>query len=247
MTSRVIELRDVRKQFGAIEAVQGISVDIGPGEIVALVGDNGAGKSTVVKMIAGTLQPTSGEILISGESISFKGPQDARKHGIETVYQDLALATQQSVWRNLFLGREARLRFLPMMNAKYMRRTARELFTDLSVNIPDERVEVAALSGGQRQAVAIARAAHWASRVILMDEPTAALGVAETERVEALIRRLAERGTAVLLISHNMAQVFRLADRIVVLRRGVHVATVERADVSEADVVALITGAKVSP
>lgn len=246
MRAPVIELRDVAKHFGAIEAVQRLSFDIDAGQIVTLVGDNGAGKSTVVKMIAGTLQPTSGEILIEGESISMKGPQDARQHGVETVYQDLALATQQAVWRNLFLGRELHWPFPPIMKAGEMRRIARELFADLAVNIPDERVEVAALSGGQRQAVAIARAAHWASRVILMDEPTAALGVAETERVESLIRRLSDRGTAVLLISHNMAQVFRLADRIVILRRGVHVDTVNRRDVSEADVVAMITGASIS-
>lgn len=245
MNESALELHDVTKHFGAIQAVQGISFAVQPGEITALVGDNGAGKSTVVKMIAGTLQPTSGSITIAGEPVSMKGPQDARRHGVETVYQDLALATQQSVWRNLFLGRELRYRWLPIMKANSMRGTAKQLFTDLSVNIPDERVDIAALSGGQRQAVAIARAAHWASRVILMDEPTAALGVAETDRVEALIRRLADRGTAVLLISHNMSQVFRLANQVVVLRRGIHVGTVERSSVTESDVVAMITGAEV--
>lgn len=239
----VIELKDIRKSFGAIEAVKGLSFDVEAGEVVALVGDNGAGKSTVVKMIAGTEQPTAGDVLINDTSVHFRSPHDARRHGIETVFQDLAVATQQSVWRNLFLGRELTYPRLPILRSSEMRQISRELFEDLSVNIPDERVELGALSGGQRQAVAIARAARWAKSLVLMDEPTAALGVAETEKVEQLIQRLSGRGTAVLLISHNMGQVFRLADRIVVLRRGTHVGTVRRVDVSPSDVVGMITGA----
>lgn len=241
--TRVIELKEIRKTFGAIEAVKGLSFDVEAGEVVALVGDNGAGKSTVVKMIAGTEQPTAGDVLVNDSNVHFRSPHDARRHGIETVFQDLAVATQQSVWRNLFLGRELTYPRLPIMRGSEMRRISRELFEELSVNIPDERVELGALSGGQRQAVAIARAARWATSLVLMDEPTAALGVAETEKVEQLIQRLSGRGTSVLLISHNMGQVFRLADRIVVLRRGTHVGTVRRADVSPSDVVSMITGA----
>jgi len=241
--TQVVELRDIRKIFGAIEAVKGLSFGVGQGEVVALVGDNGAGKSTIVKMIAGTEQPTSGDVIINGSAVHFRGPHDARHQGIETVFQDLALATQQSVWRNLFLGRELTYPFFSLMKSAEMRRISRELFDDLAVNIPDERVELSALSGGQRQAVAIARASRWAQSLVLMDEPTAALGVAETDRVENLIQKLASRGTAVLLISHDMGQVFRLADRIVVLRRGAHVGTVNRIDVSPSDVIGMITGA----
>lgn len=237
-----LRLVGIHKSFGGVVAVQRFDLEVAPGEIVALVGDNGAGKSTLVKIISGVYQPTDGEIWIKGERVHFRDASDARKNGVEVVYQDLALVQNQPVYMNLFLGRELTKGPLKILDRKEMARQTQELVDTLDVRIPSARATLRDLSGGQRQGVAISRATHWASGLVLMDEPTAALGVAETAKVEELIRKLKERGAAILIVSHNMEQVFRLADRVAVLRRGVHVATKKLSETSHNELVAMITG-----
>ena len=223
-------------------ALQGITLDVGAGEIVALVGDNGAGKSTVVNCVAGVHPPTSGQILVEDEPVRFTGPLDARRLGIDVVFQDLALASAQPVYMNMFLGRELVKGPLRRLDRGAMVVQTQTLLEELDVRIDDPRQTVRELSGGQRQGVAIARAAHWAQRVVVMDEPTAAMGVAETERVEELIRRMRDRGRAILLVSHSLDQVFRLADRVCVLRRGTQVGIRPTRETTGDEVVAMITG-----
>ena len=223
-------------------ALQGITLDVGAGEIVALVGDNGAGKSTVVNCVAGVHPPTSGQILVEDEPVRFTGPLDARRLGIDVVFQDLALASAQPVYMNMFLGRELVTGPLRRLDRGAMVVQTQTLLEELDVRIDDPRQTVRELSGGQRQGVAIARAAHWAQRVVVMDEPTAAMGVAETERVEELIRRMRDRGRAILLVSHSLDQVFRLADRVCVLRRGTQVGIRRTRETTGDEVVAMITG-----
>ncbi len=181
----LVALKRVRKEFGAVVALQEFTLDIRPGEIVALVGDNGAGKSTLIKMIAGVHQPTSGAIVLEGQDVRLNSPNDAREHGIEVVYQDLALADRQPVYMNMFLGRELVRGPLRRLDRDAMARQTHELLDELDIRVPSPRATIRQLSGGQRQGVAIARATHWAQRLVLMDEPTAALGVQETRRVEA--------------------------------------------------------------
>jgi ABC-type sugar transport system ATPase subunit len=219
----VLRLEAVRKEFGSVVALDRITLAVGAGEIVALVGDNGAGKSTVVKCIAGVHRPTSGQIRVERRTVRFAGPLDARQLGIDVVFQDLALASAQPVYMNMFLGRELVKGALRRLDRDAMVSQTRALLEALDVRIDDPRQSVRELSGGQRQGVAIARATHWAERVVVMDEPTAAMGVAETERVEELIRRMRDHGRAILLVSHSLDQVFRLADRICVLRSGAQV------------------------
>lgn len=237
-----LRLTGIRKTFGAVTAVERFDLEVGKGEIVALVGDNGAGKSTLVKIISGLYEPTAGEIHLAGERVAFHDASDARAHGVEVVYQDLALVPQQPVYMNLFLGRELRTGPLGILDRGRMARETQELVDSLDVRIPSARATLSELSGGQRQAVAISRATHWASSLVLMDEPTAALGVAETAKVEELILKLKARGAAILLVSHNMDQVFRLADRVTVLRRGTQVATRLVAETTHNQLVAMITG-----
>lgn len=239
---KTIEAKNLRKSFGAIHAVQNYSVKLQPGEVVALVGDNGAGKSTVVKMLSGIYRPDAGLIEIDGNSVQLRSTHDARGNGIETVLQDLSLAPQRSVFMNLFLGREEVITPFNLLRQKAMREQAEQLFKELGVNIPDINLPVGALSGGQRQAVAIARAAKWSKSLVIMDEPTAALGVIETAKVEELIQNLSERGTSIFLVSHNLDQVFRLADRISILRRGEYVAEYRTSDTSKNEIVSSITG-----
>jgi ABC-type sugar transport system ATPase subunit len=238
----LVRLDRVRKEFGAVVALQEVSLDVNAGEIVALVGDNGAGKSTLVKMIAGVHQPTSGEILLDGQPVTLSGPKDARGHGIEVVYQDLALADNQPVYMNMFLGRELVRGPLRRLDRARMARETQELLDELDVRIPSPRATIRDLSGGQRQGVAIGRATHWAQRLVLMDEPTAALGVQETARVEEIILRMRERGRAILVVSHSLDQVFRISDRICVLRRGTQVGVRETAQTDGDEIVAMITG-----
>jgi simple sugar transport system ATP-binding protein len=238
----LVRLDDVRKEFGGVVALQGVTLDINPGEIVALVGDNGAGKSTLVKLIAGVHQPTSGQILLEGEPVRLTRPTDARGHGIEVVYQDLALADQQPVYMNLFLGRELVRGPLRRLDRGRMATETQTLLDELDIRIPSPRATVRELSGGQRQGIAIARATHWAQRLVLMDEPTAALGVQETARVEDIILRMRARGRAILIVSHSLDQVFRLADRICVLRRGTQVGVKAVAETDGDEIVAMITG-----
>ena len=238
----ILSLQNIRKEFGGVVALEDVSLDLSEGEIVALVGDNGAGKSTLVKIICGVHPPTAGRMLVDGEEVSFANPSQAQHRGIQVVYQDLALAEQQPVYMNLFLGREKVKGPFRRLDRRGMIRETRELVEAMAVRIPSATAAIRTLSGGQRQGVAIARATHWASRLILMDEPTAALGVAETSRVEELIHSLKARKLAVLLISHSLDQVFRLSDRICVLRRGVQVGLRTTSHTTNNEIVSMITG-----
>ena len=240
--SALVRLERLRKGFRAVVAVEELTLELHAGEIVALVGDNGAGKSTVVKCLAGVYPPTSGRILLDGRPVQFSSPLDARTQGIEVVLQDLALADAQPVYMNVFLGRELVKGPLRRLDRDAMAARTDTLLEDLDVRIDSSAEPVRNLSGGQRQGIAIARAMLWAPRLVLMDEPTAALGVAETRRVEELIRRMRDRGRAILLVSHSLDQVFRLADRICVLRRGKQVGVRWRGETSGDEIVAMITG-----
>jgi D-xylose transport system ATP-binding protein len=237
----VLSLRGVSKRFGAVQALTDAEIDVMPGEVVALVGDNGAGKSTLVKVISGVAPANEGTIEWEGQQVSIDRPQDAQKLGIATVYQDLALADNLDVVGNLFLGQEKR--HLGVLDDIDMERQARELLQTLSVKIPSVRTQVASLSGGQRQSVAIARSLLGEPKIVMLDEPTAALGVAQTAEVLALITRLKDRGYGLLLISHNLADIFEVADRIVVLRLGRNAGVFDARSDSSEDVVAAITGA----
>jgi ABC-type sugar transport system ATPase subunit len=241
-TTPLVRIERIRKEFGAVVALGAVTLDIDPGEIVALVGDNGAGKSTVVKCIAGVYPPTSGQILLEGRPVHFASPLDARSQGIEAVFQDLALANAQPVYMNMFLGRELVKGPLRRLDREAMATETQTLLDELDVRIDSPQKTTRDISGGQRQGVAIARAVHWARRLVLMDEPTAALGVAETRRVEELIRRMRDRGRAILIVSHSLDQVFRLADRICVLRRGKQVGIRRTSETTGDEVVAMITG-----
>ncbi|NJC65226.1 sugar ABC transporter ATP-binding protein [Planosporangium flavigriseum] len=238
-----LSLKGIRKQFGGVVAIERFDLEVQPGEIVALVGDNGAGKSTLVKMVSGVYQPTEGEILLNGRPASFRDASDARRQGVEVVYQDLALVDSQPVYMNMFLGRELTRGPLRLLDRRRMARETQELVDNLDVRIPSAKATIRELSGGQRQAIAICRATHWASSLVLMDEPTAALGVAETAKVEELIVRLRERGAGVLIVSHNLDQVFRISDRVAVLRRGKQVGVRSIAETNRNEIVAMITGA----
>lgn len=237
-----LRLAGIHKNFGGVIAIDNFDLEVAAGEIVALVGDNGAGKSTLIKIISGLYQPSRGEITLNGEQVAFRDASDARDKGVEVVYQDLALVPDQPVYMNMFLGRELTRGPLRTLDRKRMAKQTQELVDTLDVRIPSARATLSDLSGGQRQGVAICRATHWASGLVLLDEPTAALGVAETAKVEELILKLKERGAAVLIVSHNMDQVFRIADRVSVLRRGTQVGTKKLNDTSHNEVVAMITG-----
>lgn len=237
-----LELRDIVKRFGGLTALDGVSIDVYSSEIVALVGDNGAGKSTLVKIVAGVHQPTEGTVYVAGEPVDVSGPEQARAFGIEVVYQDLALANQQQVFMNMYLGREMRMKGLPILDKRAMVRGTEEILSEFDIRIPSARSPVRDLSGGQRQGIAIGRATHWAKHLLLMDEPTAALGVQETGKVEEIILRMRERGLALLVVSHNLDQVFRIADRIAVLRRGKLVGVKRTAETDGDEIVAMITG-----
>ncbi|MCL6285677.1 ATP-binding cassette domain-containing protein [Ruegeria sp. 2012CJ41-6] len=237
-----LSLKDIRKSFGGVTAIQNFSLDLYPGEIVALVGDNGAGKSTLIKIVSGVHRPTSGDIALDGTSVSFSDASAARSHGIEVVYQDLALADEQPVYMNMFLGRELTRKPFGLLDNTRMRTETQSLVDQLDVRIPSATSTIRDLSGGQRQGIAIARATHWASKLILLDEPTAALGVAETAKVEELVASLKERNLAILIISHSLDQVFRLSDRICVLRRGEQVGVRKTAETDKNEIIAMITG-----
>ena len=246
----LLALHEITKSFGAVEALKGISFDIFPGEIIALVGDNGAGKSTLVKILSGVHTQTSGEVRLEGKTSTFSSPSDALASGIETVYQDLALIEQLDVADNVYLGREryyggAIGKFLGLLDRKHMRNATAAALAELHIRIPKPTLSVRRMSGGQRQAVAIGRGITWGRKVLLLDEPTAALGVEESEQVLRLIERVnRENQMTFLLVSHNMQDVHRLADRIVVLRQGSHHATLIKEKVTPQDIVSYITGAK---
>ena len=236
----------LRKRYGTITAVDDVDIEIRAGEITAVVGDNGAGKSTLVKMLCGAIRPDAGDIYIGGEKVALRTPLQARERGVETVFQDLALAPNRDVVANLFLGRESVRagiwKPLGVLDRRAMRKRAREQLAELRVNVPRlTGVPIAHLSGGQRQAVAVARAAFWAQRAMLMDEPTAALGVREAAQVLTLARGIADRGLAVVVISHVLPHVMELADRVIVMRHGRKVAEITE-DISSERLVRLIVG-----
>jgi D-xylose transport system ATP-binding protein len=240
-TTATLVAEGISKRFGAVQALKDVDFSVASGEVMALVGDNGAGKSTLIKCIAGIYPIDEGQISFDGRPVTIHGPKDAAKLGIEIVYQDLALCDNLDVVQNMYLGREKTDRFLRLDEAAMERRSA-DTLAGLSVTtISSIRQKVASLSGGQRQSVAVARAVMWNSRVVILDEPTAALGVAQTRQVLELVKRLAEQGLAVVLISHNLHDVFEVADRITVLRLGLNAAVFERREVSQEQVVHAIT------
>jgi D-xylose transport system ATP-binding protein len=236
-----LELRGVSKSFGSVQALQEVDFEVRDGEVMALVGDNGAGKSTLIKCVAGINSIDGGEILFDGKAVSIHGPKDAAKLGIEVVYQDLALCDNLDVVQNMYLGREER-DFLFRMKESPMEQKTTETLASLSVTtLRSVRQPVATLSGGQRQSVAVARAVMWNNRVVFLDEPTAALGVAQTRQVLALVKRLAEQGIAVVLVSHNLVDVFEVADRITVLRLGRNIGVYQREKTNQQEIVEAIT------
>ena len=245
----ILQARNLVKTFGRVVGLDGVSLDLYPGEVLAIIGDNGAGKSTLIKCLTGAEVPDSGELFVSGQPVHFKRPQDARVHGIETVYQNLAVSPALDVASNLFLGREERLAgplgsIFRVLDTKGMRRKAKEELTRLGIStLQDVTVPVENLSGGQRQAVAVARAAAFGSKVVVLDEPTAALGVRESNQVLQLVRDLRDRGLPVILISHNMPHVFDVADRIHIQRLGKCAATITPQSHTMTDAVAIMTGA----
>jgi D-xylose transport system ATP-binding protein len=243
MTTAVLSLRGVNKSFGPVHVLKDVDLDVYAGKVTALVGDNGAGKSTLIKCIAGIYNPEAGDFFFEGSKVTISGPRDATTLGIEIVYQDLALCDNLDIVHNMFLGREQKRG--PVLNESSMEALARKTLDGLSVRtVKSIRQTVASLSGGQRQTVAIARAVLWNSKVVILDEPTAALGVAQTEQVLNLVRRLADNGLAVVLISHNLNDVFEVADNIAALYLGKLAAQVDKKDVEPRQVVELITTGK---
>jgi D-xylose transport system ATP-binding protein len=243
----ILELKGVSKSFGAVQALFEVDFHVSSGEVMALVGDNGAGKSTLIKCIAGIYSIDSGDVFFEGERVSLHGPKDSARLGIEVVYQDLALADNLDVVQNMFLGREELTGPLRSLNEILMEKRANDTLATLSVTtIRSVRQTVAGLSGGQRQSVAVAKAVMWNSKVVILDEPTAALGVAQTRQVLDLVKRLGEQGLAVVLISHNLHDIFEVADNITVLRLGQNVGEYKRTDVTQTQVVEAITAGKLS-
>ncbi|MDO9641246.1 MAG: ATP-binding cassette domain-containing protein [Pseudotabrizicola sp.] len=241
----LLEVRNLSKNFGPVQALKDLSMMVRAGEVVALAGDNGAGKTTLIKAISGVYKPSSGEILLRGEPVSFAAPQEAREKGIETIYQDLALADNLSIGANIFLGREPMRKafgFLPVLDRKKMADAAKSTMALLDFHVSRMDAPVSNFSGGQRQAVAIGRAVYWNAQILIMDEPTAALGVPEQRKVISLIHQLKAQGRGVIFISHNLQDIFAVSDRIVVLRRGVQAGERRIADTTHDEVVKLMVG-----
>lgn len=241
----LLEVRNLSRHFGAVKALQECSLMVRAGEVVALAGDNGAGKTTMIKALSGVYPPTSGEIFIEGKPVEFSSPQEARMKGIETIYQDLALADNLSIGANIFLGREPmtkRFGFLPVLDRKAMADAARETMAKLDFHVKRLDAPVSNFSGGQRQAVAIGRAVYWNAKILIMDEPTAALGVPEQRKVISLIKALKAQGRGVIFISHNLQDIFAVSDRIVVLRRGVVAGERAISETDHSEVVKLMIG-----
>ncbi len=243
----LLEVRDATMRFGAVTALNGVSLTLNRGEILALLGDNGAGKSTMIKCISGVQQLTEGQILLDGQTISPRSPKEARELGIETVYQDLALFDNLSAAQNFFAGREIKrpswLGPLALVDRRAMTRRTAENLERLQVGVHDPSGAVGLMSGGQRQAIAVARAEAWAKRIVILDEPTAALGQRESKNVRELVRRLPQKGISVILISHNLEEVISLADRAVVFRQGRLVGEVEPTVEHQEQIVSMIVGA----
>jgi D-xylose transport system ATP-binding protein len=239
-TTPLLEIRNLTKSYGSVQALSHVEFEVRAGEVMALVGDNGAGKSTLIKCIAGTHTADSGEIRFEGKEVHIHGPKEAARLGIEVVYQDLALCDNLDVVQNMFLGRELN-RFQVLNEAAMEHRTAETLKSLAVTTISSIRQPVATLSGGQRQSVAVAKAVQWNSKLVILDEPTAALGVAQTEQVLELVRRLGQQGLGVILVSHNLHDIFETADRITVLRLGQTVGTFERRETTQQEIVEAIT------
>jgi simple sugar transport system ATP-binding protein len=241
----LLEVRNLSRYFGAVRALEDCSMVVRPGEVVALAGDNGAGKTTMIKAISGVYPPTSGEILIEGNPVTFGSPQEARALGIETIYQDLALADNLTIGANIFLGREPMRKafgFLPVLDRKAMAEAAAQTMAKLDFHVKRLDAPVSNFSGGQRQAVAIGRAVYWNAKILIMDEPTAALGVPEQRKVISLIKSLKAQGRGVLFISHNLQDIFAVSDRIVVLRRGIVAGERNIGETTHDEVVRLMIG-----
>lgn len=239
---------NLTKRFGGLVAVDNVSLDVNVGEVVGLVGDNGAGKSTLIKMISGVYRPDAGEVHFNGHQFALSGPREARDLGIETIYQDLALAENLDVGSNIFLGREVKRPHLggliQTLDRQKMRVESAGVLSRLEIHVPSLTQQIRNLSGGQRQAVAIARSIYWNARLMIMDEPTAALGVTEQRKVLTLVRTLCDQGVPVIIISHNMQDVFAVADRIVIMRRGKKVGERIAAQTTPDEVVSLMVGAE---
>ena len=243
----LLEARNITKRFGGLVAVNNVSMGVNEGEVVGLLGDNGAGKSTLIKVISGVYRADAGTILFQGNQVEIGSPMDALAMGIETIYQDLALAENLNTPANIFLGREKMRRALgliPVLDHRYMQEESRKILEKLDILIPSLRNRIRALSGGQRQAVAISRSIYWDARFLIMDEPTAALGVAEQRKVIDTINRLKSHGIGIIVISHQMHDVFQVADRMVIMRRGEKVAELVTKDTNADEVVSLIVGAE---
>ncbi|HEV7274670.1 MAG TPA: ATP-binding cassette domain-containing protein [Devosiaceae bacterium] len=240
----LLQLEGITRRFGAIEALRGISFSIRAGEVVALLGDNGAGKSTLVKIISGGLEPSGGRVLFEGAERRFASPAEAKAAGIETVYQDLSLCTNVDVVANFFMGREITKKVLgiPVLQEREMHDITAQALADAGTTIPSLRTKVQHLSGGQRQAIELNRFVHWGGKLVLLDEPFAALGVEQTRRGLEMIKQIAARGIGVVIITHIMAQAFQVADRIVVIRQGVVAGDVQRSETSPDRVIGMITG-----
>ncbi len=240
----LLALHGIRRNFGAVEALRGVDLEVGKGEIVALLGDNGAGKSTLVKIIAGGLAASGGRIVFEGRERRFESPAEAKAAGIETVYQDLSLCTNVDVVANFFMGREITRKVLgvPILQEKEMEAITAQALADAGTSIPSLRTRVEYLSGGQRQAIELNRFVHWGGKLVLLDEPFAALGVEQTRRGLDMVKRVASKGIGVVVITHIMAQAFQVADRIVVLRQGRVAGDMKRSETSPDKVVAMITG-----
>ncbi|MBK0417528.1 sugar ABC transporter ATP-binding protein [Leucobacter sp. CSA1] len=251
MPTPVLEARGLSRQFGNVRALNDVDFDVYPGEVVALIGDNGAGKSTLVKALSGNLAVDSGTVLFDGKPVELSQPSQASALGIETVYQDLALAPHLDPVQNMYLGRELPVAGLAgklgFMRTKEMREKSRDAFNDLGATVRSLTSPVGEMSGGQRQAIAIARAVHWASRVVFLDEPTAALGVRQTKNVLETIRKVRDKGIAVVFISHSMPHVMEVSDRVQILRLGTRVATLDAQQTSMEELVGYMTGAVSGP
>jgi ABC-type sugar transport system ATPase subunit len=241
----LLEVRNVYKRFGGVQALTDVSLNLYAGEVLALAGDNGAGKSTLIKTISGVHKPSSGTILYEGNPVSFDNPHQARERGIETIYQDLALADNLDVGANVFLGREPVKRYfgLPFIDRKQMRKEAQQTLRALDIQINRPDLPLRGMSGGQRQSVAIGRAIYWKARILIMDEPTAALGVPEQRKVMELIQNLKQSGVGIIFISHNLIDIFQVSDRIFVLRRGVNAGERKISETTGDEVVRLMVGA----
>ncbi len=245
MSVPALEVRGVDKRFGAVEVLRDVSLEVAPGEVLGVVGDNGAGKSTLMKVISGVHRADSGSIRLGGEEMSFRSPRDARNAGIETIYPDLALADHLDVGANIFLGREPMRRFMglvPMLDERKIHGEIAALLARIESHIPDPMTRVLDLSGGQRQAVAIARALYWRAKVVMMDEPTAALAVMETENVLKMARQLAGAGIGVLFIGHNLVEILKVCDRVMVMYRGRKVFDARSAETSQTELIRYMTG-----